>query len=146
MSEEVNINEKIVSAGKIFTDRKLWLGSILGGPLMAGYIIYKNYKVFKEYDKANKVIIITILFTVILFIIIFSMPDNIKIPKQIIPILYTSIAWGFLKKYQGDKIERYKNNGGELIGWGKTLLISILVLIITVISIFGVIILLKIIK
>ena len=131
MSEEAKIEENIIPVGKIFTDRKLWLGSMLGGPLMAGYILYKNYKVFNEYNNAKKVLIITILFTIVLFTIIFIMPENINIPNQLIPLIYTGMAWGLLKHLQGDKIEKHINDGGQLIGWGKTLLITILFLIIT---------------
>jgi hypothetical protein len=132
MSEE----NKVVPMGRIFTDRKLWLGSMLGGPLIAGYIIYKNYQVFNESKKAKTVIFVTILCTIFIFFGIFSLPDNINIPNQLIPFLYTGIAWGFLKKYQGNRIEEHINSGGELIGWGKTLIVSILGLVVTIIPIF----------
>jgi MFS superfamily sulfate permease-like transporter len=132
MLKEVEFDEENVPYGKIFTDKKLWLGSMLGGPLVAGYIIYKNYHIFNEFNKAKKVMLITILFSIILITIIFLIPDSIRIPDQLMPFIYTCIAWGFMKKSQGNKIEEHIKNGGQLIGWGKTLLISLLGFIITV--------------
>jgi hypothetical protein len=143
MSVIENLEQKAVPIGKIFTDRKIWLGSMLGGPLIAGYIIYKNYQTFNELDKARKVVIVTLLITVIIFSVIFMIPDEIKIPNQLIPFLYTFIAWGFLKKYQGGKIEEHISSGGEVMGWGNTVLISILGLIITFVPVFIIIIILS---
>ena len=136
MSDEISQKQDIGLGGKIFTDKKIWLGSWLGGPLIAGYIIYKNYKIFGENEKANIVIIITIFFSIFLAFGIFMIPDNINIPSQLIPIIYTSIAWGLMKHFQGNKIEEHINNGGQLVGWGKTILISILGLVIFIIPLF----------
>ena len=134
MSDETEMKEELF-VGKVFTDRKLWLGSMLGGPLVAGYIIYKNFQVFKESGKAKITIIISILFTIVLFAFIPVITENINVPNQLIPLLYTGIAWGLLKSLQGNNIEKHINNGGQLIGWGNTFIVSILGLIITLVPV-----------
>jgi len=77
--------------------------NFLGGPLVAGYFISENFKVFDDERKARNTILISIVFTVFLFSLIFLIPQNIKIPNQIIPLIYTGIAYFLVQHYQGKK-------------------------------------------
>ncbi|WP_316836978.1 hypothetical protein [Pedobacter nutrimenti] len=122
---------------KIYKDRAIWLGTFLGGPLVAGYFIAENFKVFGEYDKAKKTWIYTVIATIILFGGIFLIPDNVKIPNQIIPLIYTGIASYLLKHFQGQNIEIYINSGGEFFSWWRTVGIGLIGLVITFVLIFG---------
>lgn len=49
---------------KIYKDKAIWVGTFLGGPLVAGYFIAENFKVFGEYGKAKKTWIYAILTTI----------------------------------------------------------------------------------
>ncbi len=122
---------------RIYKDRAIWLGAFLGGPLTAGYLIAENFKAFNETDKAKKTWIYAIIATVVVFGGVFLIPENVKIPNQIIPLIYTAIAYFLVQHFQGQNISEHINSGGELFGWWRTIAVAIIGLIITIILIFG---------
>lgn len=132
MEESLNEKQNFVEipTKKIYRDRAIWVGSFLGGPVVAGYFIAENFKVFKDYKKAKTTWIITIISTIIIFGGIFLIPENIKIPNQIIPIIYTSIAYYLAKHYQEQNIREHIKNGGEFFNWWRTIGIAIIGLLI----------------
>ncbi len=123
---------------KIYKDKAIWLGAFLGGPLTAGYIIAQNFKAFNEPDKARKTLIYTIIATVIIFGGIFLMPDSIKIPNQIIPLIYTGIAYYLLQHYQGTNITAHINAGGPVHSWWRILSVGLIGLALIIIPIFSI--------
>lgn len=124
---------------KIYKDKAIWVGTFLGGPLVAGYFIAENFKVFGEYGKAKKTWIYTVITTIIICGGIFLIPDHIKIPNQIIPIIYTTIAAGLLNYFQGKNIELYIEAGGEVFNWGRIICVGLIGLMVTLIILFSVI-------
>jgi hypothetical protein len=122
----------------VYTDRSVWVGSYLGGPLVAGYIIAHNFKAFNEPSNAKKTWIITIIITLLIFGGLFLTPQAEKIPGVIIPLTYTVIAYFLIRYYQGKKIEDHINAGGPTYGWLRVVGVSIIGLMITVIPIFGI--------
>ena len=120
---------------KIYKDREIWVGSFLGGPLAAGYLIAENFKAFNEADKAKKTWIYTIIATVIIFGGIFMIPDSVNIPNQIIPIIYTVIAYYLAKHFQGQNISAHIDSGGQLHSWRRTFTVGLICLAITIIPI-----------
>jgi hypothetical protein len=52
---------------KIYTDRLIWAGTFLGGPLVAGYLIAENFKVFNEPNKVKLTWIYAIIATIVIF-------------------------------------------------------------------------------
>ena len=73
MEQEIILNNQIPTE-KIYKDKEVWVGTFLGGPLVAGYFIAKNFKVFGEADKARKTWVIAIIATMFLFGISFYAP------------------------------------------------------------------------
>jgi len=122
---------------KIYKDRAIWVGTFLGGPLAAGYLIAENFKAFNETDKAKKTWIYAIIATVIVFGGVFLIPDNVKIPNQIIPLIYTAIAYYLVQNFQGQSISAHINSGGQLFSWWRTIAVGLIGLAITIIPIFG---------
>ncbi|MFN7494681.1 MAG: hypothetical protein ACK5RG_17300 [Cyclobacteriaceae bacterium] len=122
---------------KIYKEKAIGVGTFLGGPLVAGYLIAENFKAFNETDKAKKTWIYTIVATVIIFSGIFLIPDNVKIPNQIIPLIYTAIASYLTQYLQGQNILAHLNSGGQFFGWGRTIAVGLIGLVITIVSIFG---------
>lgn len=123
---------------RIYKDRAIWFGTFLGGPLTAGYLIAENFKAFNETDKAKKAWIYSIIATVVVFSGVFLIPDDdVEIPNQIIPLIYTAIAYYLVQHFQGQNISSHISSGGELFGWWRTIAVAIIGLTITIIPIFG---------
>lgn len=117
-----------VPTKKIYTEKAIRVGTFLGGPLVAGYFMAENFKVFGDSEKAKKTWIITILATLCIFALIFFIPENIsdKIPNIVFPLIYMSIAAYYTKLYQEKQINEHIENGGEHFNWGRTIVISII--------------------
>ena len=61
------IMEKQSPTGKIYKAREIEVGAFIGGPLVAGYFIAENFKVFNQPDKAKRTWVITIIVTILIF-------------------------------------------------------------------------------
>lgn len=130
--------DKQIPDGKIFKDKAFWVGIFLGGPLVAGYLFSENFKTFGQTEKVKPTWILSILATIIIFGGVFLIPENIKIPNQIIPILYTAIAYGLFHKIQSEKATQHINAGGLIHNWGRVIGVGIIGLMITIIPIFAI--------
>jgi hypothetical protein len=124
-------------AGKVYTDRHLYLASFLGGPLAIGYLFSKNYKVFNDDKKAMYTWVVTIIFSVLLLVLIFSLPEERGSADRFIPIIYTAIAVFIFKVLQGKDVDNHINNGGEKQSWGRVVAVSLIGMIILISVIFG---------
>jgi ABC-type phosphate/phosphonate transport system permease subunit len=123
---------------KIYKEKAIWVGTFLGGPLVAGYLISENFKVFDQQEKARKAWIYSIIVTAIVFGGVFLIPDNVKVPNQIIPLIYTFIAYQFVQIYQKAKITTHINAGGQVYSWWRTIGVALIGLLITVIIVFSI--------
>jgi hypothetical protein len=123
---------------KIYKDRAIWVGTFLGGPLAAGYLIAENFKAFNDIDKAKKTWIYAIIATIIIFGGVFMIPDNVKMPNQVIPLIYTAIAYYLVQHFQGQNITSHINSGGQLHSWWRTIGVGVVGLSITIIPIIGI--------
>lgn len=125
-------------AYKIYKDKAIGVGALLGGPLVAGYLIAENFKAFKDPDKAKKAWIYATIACILIFGGIFLIPENIKIPNQVIPITYTLIAYYLVQHFQGQNIITHLNSGGEFFSWWRTIAIGLIGLVITLTVVLGV--------
>ncbi|MEO5642533.1 MAG: hypothetical protein ABIQ40_14275 [Bacteroidia bacterium] len=116
---------------KIFQGKSIYAATFIGGPLAAAYMIAHNFKVFGDSAKARSIWISSILFTVLLFVVVFNLPANIKIPNVLFPLVYTGIAYGIMHYYQGKQIEAYLQKGGSLFNGWKIAGVALISLLIT---------------
>lgn len=130
--------DKVIPTGKIYKDKAFWVGTFLGGPLVAGYLFSENFKALGQPEKVKPTWIIMIIAIVVIFGGIFLIPDNINIPNQIISILYTAIAFGLFKKYQEEKAAEHINQGGLIYNWGRVIGVGVVGLLITILPIFAI--------
>jgi len=128
--------ENTIPKGKIYKDKAFWAGTFLGGPLVAGYLFAENFKALGQPEKVKPTWIITITATIIIFGAAFLIPENINIPNQIIPILYSAIAFGLFKKYQEKKVNNHIKLGGLIYGWWRVIGIGIIGILITFAPLF----------
>jgi fucose permease len=122
---------------KIYSDRALWVGSFIGGPLVAGYLIAENFKVFKDAPKANKTWIITIIGTIIILGGVLLIPDDVNIPSVVIPLVYTSIAYATALYFQKKLMNKHTENGGVFYSWWRVIGIALLGLVFTVLPVLA---------
>jgi len=119
---------------KIFTNTAISIATFFGGPIAAGFLISKNYRVFGKENAARDSIYIGILSTVILFAGLFMLPEQIidKIPRSLVPGVYTAIILGLVEKLQGQQIKDFLAGGGQkasnwqAAGYGAIGLVTIL--------------------
>jgi hypothetical protein len=121
---------------KIYRDKSIWVATFIGGPLAAGYLIAENFKAFNEPYKVQKTWLYTIIFTLVIFAAIMAIPDTVKFPNQIIPLVYTAVVYYLVQHFQGEKIATHINTGGEIYGWGRTIGVAITGFVITFAIIF----------
>lgn len=134
MEQKIDIQP---STRKIYKDKTIWIGTFLGGPLVAGYLISENFKAFDEFDKAKRTWIYAIIATIVIFGGVFLIPENVKIPNQIIPLIYTGIASYLFQHFQGENVTSHINSGGQLHSWWRVIGVGVIGLAITLIAILG---------
>jgi hypothetical protein len=122
---------------KIYKEKHIVAATFFGGPLVAGYLLSENFKVFNENTKSRNAIIISIIFTILLFIVLFSIPTSISIPNMLLPLIYTGIAYVLLKLYQSEDIQNHTESFGMFYSGWNTFAISLIGCFITVIAVFA---------
>ncbi|HEY5370782.1 MAG TPA: hypothetical protein VIJ75_17490 [Hanamia sp.] len=122
---------------KIYKEKEIYIGTFLGGPIVAGYLIAENFKNFNEPEKAKKTWMYTIIATVVIFGGIFLIPGTAKIPNQIIPLVYTGIAYLLVQRFQNKQITSHLDSGGQIYSWWRTIAVGLIGLAITLIAVFG---------
>ncbi|GGH01743.1 hypothetical protein GCM10007415_42340 [Parapedobacter pyrenivorans] len=126
-----------VTTERIYRDKELALASFLGGPLAIGYLIAENFKVFEQRDKVRITWIATLLSTVVIFASPFLVPALEKIPNFIVPLVYTTIAYALVNRFQGERIEAHIDAGGEVHSWKRTIGVGLIGLVITLVALLG---------
>jgi hypothetical protein len=132
IQEEQQI-QQVTLVAPIYNANHVRLGTFIGGPIMAGYFMAENYKVFGEYGKAKAAWIYAIAATVVIFGSIFLIPEAAHVPNYIIPIAYCWIAFYLTQHFQGAQITAHATTGEGLFGWGRVVLISLIGLAVTMV-------------
>lgn len=124
---------------KLYSQREIGIATFFGGPLAAGILIRQNYINLNKDKQGLYALIIGILSMVLIFVGIFSIPDNIfeKIPNSIFPFIYTGIIYLIVEKLQGFEIKRHKENGGEFYSGWKAAGVGTVSMIVLAAGIFG---------
>jgi Na+/alanine symporter len=123
---------------KVYKDQAIYVGTFLGGPLVAGYLAAENFKQFREPDKVKTAWAIAILATLVIFGGIFLIPNVDKIPNYIIPIVYTGITQFLIKKYQATAIKSHIDAGGQAFSTWRAVWIGLVGLIFLLAVILGI--------
>ncbi len=124
---------------KLYKDRAIYVGTFLGGPLVAGYLAAENFKQLGQKDKVKTTWIIAILATIIIFSGIFLIPNIEKVPNYIIPLVYTAIAQFLVQKFQGSAIKTHIEIGGQTYSIWRVVWIGLVGLVILLAIIFAIV-------
>jgi len=120
---------------KLYTENAIRVATFLGGPLVAGYLIADNYKQLGQSKHIQTTWLITILATVVIFIIAWFLP--VSFPPYILPIAYTVGTYYLVQNLQGKKIKAHVTAGGEIWSMGRAILIGLAGLIIIFAIVFS---------
>ncbi len=92
---------------KLYTLGQIGVATYLGGPIAGCYLVSENFKHFDNTRLANKIQIIGIVSTFLLFAGILLVPERImdSIPNMVIPLIYTALIAGYAQKSQGETIK-----------------------------------------
>ena len=137
MNDAASLNETIPT-GKVFKDREVWVGTSLGGPLAAGYLIAENYKTFGESGKARKTLLITVAATFIIMAIALFAPYIERVPIFFFALIYTVTAYSLFQAYQGEKVKTHITRGGQIFSWRRTIGVSVIGIFVTLSLFVGV--------
>ena len=118
---------------KIFNLKQIEIACIIGSPIVAGILIYMNYKNFDERQKGISWIFIGILWTLALFGIAMVIPEHlVDSTRMIIPGINGLILYPIINRLQGERIRKHFDNDGEKgSNWivaGSTIFIAALIL------------------
>ncbi len=124
---------------KLYSSKSISGATFFGGPLVAGYLIGENFKALNKPVQGRNSLIIGIIATIILFGGIFMVSEQIidKIPRQLIPLIYTGIIWAIVEWKQGSILKIHKENGNSFFSGWRAAGIGLISLIILFIGIFG---------
>ena len=113
---------------KYFTEKQIYLGTFFGGPISAGLLIFKNFKTIEEDSKAIMTLIITLIFSALLFWGLVNIPDSIsnKIPDIVFTTFYTAVVYlvyhSYFARLINPKIESNEHKASNWIVAGYSLL------------------------
>jgi len=105
---------------KFYSQRAITIATYFGGPLAAGYLVKKNYETLEQPNNGEKALVIGIVSTILLFAGILSIPEPIidKIPRALIPLIYTGLIYWIVERIHGEILKLHKESGGEFYsGW-----------------------------
>lgn len=139
MNEIENTTKNSPQNIKLYSTTSIGTATFWGGPLAAGYMIGENFKALGEPSKGRNALIIGIISTIVLFVGIFSLPDNLvdKIPRLLIPIVYTGIVWAIVESTQGELLKQHKEKENAFYSGWRTIGIGLISMLILLIGLFG---------
>jgi hypothetical protein len=127
-----------VTPQRIYTLRAIQVATFLGGPLIAGYLISENYRVFNEDKKSKMAILGGVITTILLFGIIFMLPDNKMGSTFIIPLAYSWATYLLVQQLMGAQMKAHLAAGGQVYTIWRAILGSLIGLAVTLVGIFAI--------
>ena len=111
----------------MYSLKSITFAGFLGSPIASGYLMYSNFKAINEPDKARNILIISIIFTVLFFVGVLQIPENIldKIPKFVFSLFTTGVIYYYTKRVQGDLLKKHEVDQKEFYSKGRVFFISL---------------------
>jgi hypothetical protein len=120
---------------KVHKEAAIQIGTFLGGPLVAGYLIAHNFRQLDQPEKVKKTWLWTIIGFVAIVALAIILPQSI--PAVVFAAVYTGATHLLVKRFQSAQIKAhieagsplYKTRRAALIGLGCAGLFIILILV-----------------
>ncbi|MBC8753509.1 hypothetical protein H2O64_02425 [Kordia sp. YSTF-M3] len=122
-----------------YSQKAIGIATFIGGPIAAGYLIRENYKALDQTEKGNKALIISIVAMITVLALIFSIPEHIieKIPKVVIPAIYTGAIYLIVEKIFGAIFKQHEENEYAFFSRWRAAGIGFISLLVLVVCLFG---------
>ena len=127
--DELNILDDSKPVKKVYNKQGITWGAFLGGPIGAGYFLIENYKSLDKRNVVNKAWGITIVSTVLYYIVAYLMETVLNTTTIPLYVVCLSGARQIFKQLQEADIEAYIQQGGEVYSNWRTVGISLLFLV-----------------
>jgi len=135
-------NQQAVLTRKVYSKGQILLSAIIGGPLVAGYLISQNYKTFGETEVSKKSLLVTVVSTIVFLIMITALPESMtrNIPNLTFALIPVGVISWFVQTHQAKHIDEYLQKGYRksaiLPVLGKSVLSLLIVIILVAILAF----------
>ena len=117
---------------RIYTENEIGFAAFFFGPIAGAYFIARNFKVFEQPQRALRTMISSVVFTALLFVALFTIPGAERLPHYILPLIFGLVANYLVQRYQGTAIGEHLDSGGAAFCWGRTVLVSLGIGVLTV--------------
>ncbi len=132
-----NIINRVEEEGKpqpkLYNETQLIVGTVLGGPLVAGFITYVNFRRLGETKKGEIAVLLAMVFIIALLWIMFFLPDYIaeSFLGKILSYVNAGIAAVVFKFYMGERLKKFfkEENGRRESNWKVAGLVLLAVVI-----------------
>jgi len=116
---------------KIYTGGAIVIGTLLGGPLAAGYMIARNFKIFNAHHHIRKTWIYAILTAIVSITLMYLTAEDDFIPDYTIPLMYTAMAYYLLSHFQKETIDAYTSIHGAKFGLLNIVCVGVISIFVT---------------
>ena len=126
---------------QLFTEKQVGAAALLAGPLPAGILLYLSHKRLGEDTQASYAMLGTILFTVLLFGLLFSLPDewtDNRAFSQVLTALLGGVMLMAYELYLKAKINRAIANGAETASNWTVAFVTLIGLVLTLVFVFSI--------
>lgn len=100
-----------------YSQKGIGIATFLGTPLAASVLIKHNYDQLGDKGKGRIAIILGLIVTIAMFVGIFCVSESNlnRIPRQIIPAVYTLMVYLIVERFQGNYLKQFEKEGGRYL-------------------------------
>lgn len=111
---------------KGYNEQSIFVGALLGGPLVAGYMMAENYKAVDKDENVMLTWVFALAYIVFQTIASYYIRSIINFPGITVAFISAFIIILIAKTVQGNEIYQLKMGDNRIQGWGHTAVVSII--------------------
>jgi hypothetical protein len=132
-----NLDNQKNTTSSLYKTSGVGIATFFGSVLAGGFLMYLNFKRLGLEDKAKKCLLYSIIATIIVFGVIFLIPEDTNIPNAAFTIPQLIAMIQIAKYQQGALIDEHTSSGGAMYSNWKAFGISLVFLVGIMAIIFG---------
>lgn len=121
---------------KIYTERKMVIGVLLGGALAGGYYFWRTFNALGMPRRAMAAVVIALIVLALTLGSIF-IPALDRVPNIAFYGLQAGLTIGAIRAYLSTDIDAHVNAGRPEYGWGNTILVAVISVTLTLGPLIG---------